>query len=125
MISIDENALICDFAETYHIYDYRSLDIKYASILASGLRANSRIKMRMSGIEYPLETLLLGSAVDRLSYLLWAKTKDGQKGKNRPKSIYEELCGFTKKKKDNYKIFDSIEDFKNYRNTILERTNNG
>ena len=125
MISIDENALICDFAETYHIYDYKSLDIKYASILASGLRANSRIKMKMGGIEYPLETLLLASAVDRLSYLLWAKTKDGQRGKNRPKSIYEELCSFTKKKDDNYKIFNSIEDFKNYRNKILERTNNG
>lgn len=126
MISVDEEALICDFAETYHIYDWRSLDVKYASILASRLRNNSRIKMKMSGIEYPLETLLLASAVDRLSYLLWAKTKDGQKGRNKPKSIYEELCGLNvKKKNDDYKKFNSIEEFDNYRNKILERTNNG
>lgn len=125
MVSVDEDALICDFAETYNIYDWRSLNVKYASILASGLRDNSRIKMKMGGIKYPLETLLMASMVDRLSYLLWAKTKDGQKGKNKPKSIYEELCGLNVKKKDTYKAFKSADEFNKYRNKILERTDNG
>lgn len=122
MLSIDEDALICDFAETYHIYDWRSLDIKYASILASGLRNDSRIKMKLNRIEYPFETLLLSSVVDRLSYLLWFQTKDGQKGKNRPKSIYNELC---KTNDETYKAFDSIAEFNKYRNNFLERNNNG
>lgn len=125
MVSIDEDALICDFAEEYNVYDWRSLNVKYASILASGLRDNSRIKMKMGGIKYPLETLLMASMVDRLSYLLWAKTKDGQKGKNKPKSIYEELCGLNVKKKDTYKTFKSVDEFNKYRNKILERTDNG
>lgn len=125
MVSVDENALICDFAETYHIYDWRSLDVKYASTLASGLRNNSRIKMKMSGIEYPLDTLFLASAVDRLSYLVWANTKDGQKGKNRPKSVYEILCGDNTKKENAYKTFNTFDDFIKYRKNILERTNNG
>ena len=41
MIATDEDALICDFAETYHIYDYRSLDVEYAATLAYGLRDDS------------------------------------------------------------------------------------
>ena len=43
MIHEDEDALICDFAETYQIYDYRSLPVKMAATLAAGLRDDSRI----------------------------------------------------------------------------------
>lgn len=38
-----------------------------------------------------LEQTLLSLIVDRLSWLVWAKTKDGQKGRNRPESVYEIL----------------------------------
>jgi len=46
MIKLDENALICDFAETYHIYDYRQLPPTRVAVFACGLRDDSRIKMK-------------------------------------------------------------------------------
>lgn len=38
MVAVDEEALICDFAETYNILDWRELPCRTAAILASGLR---------------------------------------------------------------------------------------
>jgi len=37
--------------------------------------------------EWNLTEHLLALAVDRLGVLIWQKTKDGQKGRNRPKPI--------------------------------------
>ena len=85
MIRMDETALICDFAETYHIYDYRAMPLRTVAALAAGLRRNSRIMIKMSGVGVDPDTLLLAAAVDRLSFLAWVKTKDGQKNRNRPK----------------------------------------
>ncbi len=117
MVKIDEESLICDFAESYHIYDWRSLNLLYASILASGLRDNSRIKMKMSGIKYSLDTLLLASANDRLAYLLWMNTKDGQKNRNRPKSIYDLLMH--EPKENEYAKGLTIDEFERKREQIL------
>lgn len=91
MVAADEDSLICDFAETYHIYDYRKLPLRYAAILASGLRANSRIKMKISGMKVPIDTMLSAAAVDALKYLVWSKTKDAAKGRNKPVSVLEKL----------------------------------
>ncbi len=91
MIAVDEDALICDLAETYHIYDYRSLPLQRVAIFAAGLRENSRIKTIMSGGKYPLDTVLLGFIVDRLSLLVWMQTKNGMKGINRPEPILGRL----------------------------------
>lgn len=66
MISLDEDALICDLAETYQIYDYKSLPVHLVATFSAGLRENSRIKMIASGSEVPLETLLLASISDRV-----------------------------------------------------------
>ena len=59
--------------------------------LAVGLRDNSRIKMKMAGTQVTLDTQLLCAAVDRLSLLVWSKTKDAEKGRNRPMSILEAI----------------------------------
>ena len=44
MIAVDENALMCDLAETYGIYHYRQLPPTLVAVFCSGLRENSRIK---------------------------------------------------------------------------------
>lgn len=93
MIATDENALVCDLAETYGIYDYRSLPLRKVATFSVGLRDNSRIKMKMNGMRIPLNEVLLAAAVDRLSFLLWAKTEDGVNNTNKPKSILDELLG--------------------------------
>lgn len=77
MLATDETALVCDLAETYGIYDYRSYPATVIATFAVGLRENARIWLKMNKMAYPLETMLLASAVDKLSLLLWAKTKDG------------------------------------------------
>lgn len=70
MIALDEDALICDFAETYHIYDYRNIPASYAATLAVGLRDDSRIKLLMADRKASVETIILAGIMDRLSVLL-------------------------------------------------------
>lgn len=91
MIALDEDALICDFAETYHIFDMRSLSVDYAATLAAGLRDNSRIKLKASGLTVDVKTLLLAHIADNTRMNVYAKTKDAVHGKNKPKSIVAAL----------------------------------
>lgn len=124
MMNLDEDALICDLAETYQIYDYKQLPLNEVAVFAYGLRDNSRIKQIMSNQIVPLETTLLASIVDRLSLSLWLQTKDGQKGVNRPASIAEMLTKNNKEERDerDYLVFESGEDFENYRKALLAKT---
>lgn len=124
MIALDEDALICDLAETYQIYDYKQLPLTQVAVFAYGLRDDSRIKQIMSNQIVPLETTLLASIVDRLSLSLWLQTKDGQKGVNRPASIADQLIKRDKSENDekDYLVFESGEDFENYRKALLAKT---
>ena len=91
MIALDEDALICDMAETYHVYDMYQLPVGYVATLANGLRNNSRIRMKASGLEVDLNSLLLAHIADSCAINVWMKTKDAEKGKNQPKSLYKVL----------------------------------
>lgn len=124
MIQIDEEALICDLAETYHIYDYRQLPLTKVAIFAIGLRDNSRIKMKMSDQLVPMDTLLLAGISDRLSVLLWRQTKDGQKGRNMPTMVLDTLVP-RKSKESDVIIFSSGEDYQKTRNAILKNIHLG
>lgn len=104
MVRLDESALICDFAETYHVLDWRALPLQTAAVLASGLRENSRIKMKIAESEITPEMALMAGAVDRLSLLVWAQTEDAQKGRNRPESI---LAMITRRDTDANRVSDS------------------
>lgn len=115
MISLDEEALICDLAESYKIYDYKSFDLNYIAILAKGLRDNSRIKMKLSGESLDDIKTMLAGILDRLTLILYSKTKDAAKGKNYPKLI------LNKKEKDEVVGFYSGEDFEKAKKNILER----
>ena len=124
MINLDEDALVCDLAETYQIYDYKQLPLNQVAVFPYGLRDDSRIKQIMSDQIVPLETTLLASIVDRLSLSLWLQTKDGQKGVNRPMSIAAMLTKNNKEESDerDYLVFESGEDFENYRKALLAKT---
>ena len=124
MIQTDEDALICDLAETYHIYDYRQLPLTQVAIFAIGLKDDSRIKMKMSGQLVPMETLLLAGILDRLSILLWRQTKDGQKGRNMPTMILDTLVP-RKSKESDVIVFSSGEDYQKTRNEILNNIHLG
>ncbi len=118
MISVDEDALICDLAETYHIHDYKQLPVTKVAVFSCGLRDNSRIRMKLSGQKIPFDTVLLASMTDALKLIWWSKTKDGEKGKNAPTSITEKLFESGPKVK-NEVVFDSGEDFERMRQHLL------
>lgn len=118
MIRFDEDALICDLAETYQIYDYRQLPLQMVAVFSYGLRDDSRIKMSISKQSVPLETMLLAGLSDRLSLLLWTKTKDAERGRNRPGSILDSLTNV--KKESSQLTFASGEEFEQMRLKILE-----
>lgn len=119
MIATDESALMCDLAETYHIYDYRSLPLQRVAIFSAGLREDSRIKMKMSGVKSSMQTMLLGFIVDRLSLLVWMQTKSGANGINRPKSILGQLLG--EETDTDIESFNNPEDFERRRLEIISK----
>lgn len=119
MIDLDKDALICDLAETYQVYDYKQLPLSTVAVFAYGLKDDSRIKQLLSDQIAPVERLLLASMVDRLSMLLWIQSKDGQKGVNRPTSLTD---FFIKKEKEDtreFMTFESPEDYEAYRKQLF------
>ena len=117
MIKKDEDSLICDLAETYQIYDYRQLPANLVAVFSVGLRENSRIRMSLSDEKLTIEQTMLAGLLDRLSILLWSKTRDGQKGINQPKSIIESV---NEKPKEKITSFDSGEDFMELRKRFVK-----
>jgi len=124
MLDLDEEALICDLAETYGIFDYESLPVQTVATLSIGLRGDSRIKLAAAGRKVGTTDALLATIADYLAMIFWTKTKDGQKGRNRPKSIREALENGNKK--DNEIVgFESVEEFEQAREALLEEVTHG
>lgn len=119
MFAIDKEAVICDLAETYNIYNYKDMPPLKVAIFCKGLRENSRIKLKIAGQKVCIETMLLASIVDRLGVLIWSKTKDGQKGRNQPKSILESISKIAKEKETI--VFNTSEEFEKVKRKILEK----
>ena len=109
MIALDEDALICDFAEFYHIYDISKFPVDYVATLALGLRDNSRIKTKLSGLKVDVQTMLLAHIADNTATNVYLKTKDAAKGINRPKSLLKAILQGEEKKE--YREFKSGEEF--------------
>ena len=82
-----------------------------------GLRDDSRIKLKMSGMKVPLHVILSAIAVDQLKLLVWSKTKDAEKGMNRPNPI---SLMFMDKTEDDNLSFSSSEEFEKAKSEILK-----
>lgn len=119
MVALDEEALICDLAESYHVFDWRALPVKTAATLAMGLRPTSRIMQKISGAPAAPETLLLAMAVDALHMLAWQRTKDGAHGRNRPKSVLQAILEADRAKEPETEAFDSAEAFSAWRERMM------
>ena len=125
MIERGEDALICDLAETYHIYDMRSFKASYIAILAAGLREDSRVMMLFSGNKIRPSLLLQAASLDKLALLWWAETKDGQKNRNRPESVVESLTKENKQTEEPPIVFESADEFNRVRDEMLKRIKDG
>lgn len=112
MIRTDADALTCDFAEVYHVLDWRGLPMRLAATLACGLGPGSRIQMALEGMRFPMETILLSSAVDALQTIAWMIGGDSDR---RPAPLTPLLMGDD----DEYMTMDA-DDFNAWRSGILE-----
>lgn len=90
MLKTDGDALECDLAQTYQIYDMRTFPLRRVAVFACGLGEESRIKRAMSGQRYPLSILIQAASLDALNSLIWANCKEGTP---RPKSVFAQLTG--------------------------------
>lgn len=106
--------MICDFAETYQILNYKELPPSLCATLLLGLRDNSRVKMHFADAKITLEQTLLSIIADSLQFLAWTKTKDAKHGKYNKKSILKILQGEYKKEKDDLMSFETIEEYEEY-----------
>ncbi|KAA9238574.1 hypothetical protein F6I34_07985 [Aerococcus tenax] len=118
-----EDEVICDLAQYYHIYDYEQLPLDKVAVFVAGLPEESRIVKKLSGQKLSYDSLLLTSIFDQINLLLWSKTKDGQKGKNRPDSLTKEITG--KKEESKVTAFTSGEDFKAAREKMIKELERG
>lgn len=116
MLSMDKNAVICDLAETYNIYDYRRVPGRLLGILCAGLGENTRIGKKINGVKGTVTEVLLAQILDGVRFLCWAQTEDGRKGKHRPKSVASEF--FVSEDKNKAKTM-SIDDFEKIRQKIV------
>ena len=106
MVKTDEALLMCDFAETYGIYDYRQLPLRNAAAFSAGLRENSRIRQKMEGAPADQTTILLASISDRLGLILSCLN-----GSDAPESIVERIFGSCEKKERPVRAYDTPEEF--------------
>jgi hypothetical protein len=109
LIDLCEDEIICDLAETYHIYDYREWPLNKVAIFVCGLKEDSRTMLIYSGQKVSFEKYMLASAVDSLNFIAWSKTKDAAKGRKQPKRFVDILLG--KNEKNDLQKFQSGEDF--------------
>ena len=111
MIALDRDALLCDLAETYGVYDLRAVPVSVLATLAVGLRDESRIMMKLNGERLTKTEMLLAAAIDRLSVLIWQRTENGHNGINPPSSLLDKLLGVEETESGTVQSFDTPEDF--------------
>lgn len=113
--------MICDFAETYHVLNYRELSPLLVATLLIGLRDNSRVKMYLADTKLTIDQMILSIVADNLQFISWTKTKDAKHGRYNGKSILKTLNGDNEIGKEDLISFATIEDFEEY----MEQFNNG
>lgn len=93
------------------------------AVLFLGLPDTARTKKVITKNTLSLEQTLLAMAVDGINVLLWSKSKDGQKGRNRPKSILDMLRGYKEEKE--CEAFSTPQELMDYFESIEKGEKNG
>ena len=123
MRAVDEAALICDFAEFYHIYDWEQFPLKRQAILACGLPESARIIRKLTKQKAPLDTVLLMAVVDSIREFEYSYVSAHSKKK--PKKPESLLSAFQNDKPKDVQAYDSAEDFEQARAKIIGENNGG
>ena len=123
MLATNEDALICDLAETYHIFNYRQYKPKFIATLAVGLRDDSRIKMIINRSKLKLDQYVSIAILDCLKMLVWLNTSDATIGENRPELILDRI--FNNNTASQVEAYSDPDDFEKARKAIIERSKHG
>ncbi|MDO4393592.1 MAG: hypothetical protein Q4C80_04190 [Bacillota bacterium] len=107
MINSDEDALICDFLETYHVLNYRSLPAQLAATLAAGLRDTSRIATITTEGKASTTNTILAAIADRLGVIMAILMGN----KEAPPSIFNALYEIEQKKISEVASFRTGEEY--------------
>lgn len=125
MLAADEDALVCDLAETYQITDWRALPVQTVAALACGLSPDSRIKMALTDAPATTQDLLLAAMVDRLSLLAWGQTTDAAKGRNRPQMLVDLLTKDQGESRGDLEAYNTPDEFEAARRRIMNGGGDG
>ena len=121
MLSNYPDALTCDMAETYGIFDIKRVPVKLLATLAVGLRDDSRVKRAASNTTCSDEIILLASIADSLRWIVWSKTEDGANNRNRPASIMSYYTKSTKQENESdFESFESPDEFWEWARSVTE-----
>ena len=107
MLALDKDAFICDMAETYHLYDIKSVPLPYLATLASGLGMDSRIRLKKHGLKAPWTTVMLAMYLDA-----WSRD---DKATLMPLFVEKRNKGV----KSNSQVFASADDFEAAKAAVL------
>ena len=117
MRAIYKDALVCDFAQYYHLYDLECIDINLGATLACGLPSESRTIRKISGQIFPTEMILQMGILDVLRSIEHAYINVHSKRKvPKPQSIFKLM---NKKDDKDIRAFRSGEEFEIEREKLL------
>ena len=117
MLNVDRTAVVCDLAETYHIFSMEQLPMRMVATLACGLKADSRIMTKMAGVKISPPLLLLGALiVDELRAIRHGLMGDK---KHEPVFVTDIMSEGLPEKE--LKGFSTVKDYEEARRKILEK----
>lgn len=118
MRAVCGDALTCDFAQYYHIYDIDSIPLQTQAVLACGLPPDSRTIRQITGQKYSAEMTIQMAILDTLRSIEHSYVSVHSKRKvPKPKSIFETL---NKEESAEVRTFRSGEEFERARARIIE-----
>ena len=121
MRAVHEDALICDFAQYYHIYDIDSLDLRLAATLACGLPKESRTIRDLRNEKLDQNTIMMASILDTVRSIEYGVFQSHSKKKlKRPRSVLNRLLGIEKEERTEVKGFSSSEEYERERARLLQ-----
>lgn len=121
VIADSEDFLICDFAQFYHVLEYKELRPSLAATLAMGLPEESRTKRKLTGVNLTLDQMLMSLILDDFNAFLYSRRK--HKGP-KPKQVFMMLTK-PEKPKDELMSFRTPAEYEAWRARKEEQWKNG
>lgn len=115
MLGTDRDAVVCDLAETYHLFDLYAVSLETLATLCAGLRDDSRIKMKMMDMRRIAPSFSLVHISDTLTMLTHSLA--AKEGTPMPELYSDIMTGKQKTKQS--KGFYSIEEFEEARRRMI------